>query len=193
MWEAVVLLTAASASAFGSGVLRVATGLPLGFAILAVAWRLGWLPSTVYPWVAPSAHSPLVVAALATLTDAAQYGVHRLTHAARSESHAVHHAHRKPTSVDAFRTGAWDAALQLMLPILCVLWAVRPSRVETTAYGVLYGLWLQYIHSDHPRALKHRSRVWVTPAFHRRHHTHPQTNFGHVLRVWDDLGRTARD
>jgi len=38
-----------------------------------------------------------------------------------------------------------------------------------------------------------RSRLLVTPAFHREHHTHPHANFAHVFSVLGTLAGTRLD
>ena len=191
MWEAALLCSALSVATFGRAVICVRTGLPLGFGVLAVAWCIRALPPSVYlprPTVVGVARD---VVAMVACTDLAQYCIHRWSHARRSRSHALHHVHTHPRSTDAFRTGVADACVQLMVPILLSLWAVRPERVSTTVFGVGYALWLQFIHSDSAWCLAFRSTLLVTPSFHRLHHTKPHRNFGHVLTIWDVLGKTA--
>lgn len=164
------------------------TGLPTGLGVIASAWCLGALPPSVYPFTDP----PLGVVGTQTCvlviaTDAMQFVTHRLSHVMRSRSHSEHHKRTHPTVSDAFHTGWADALCQLMIPVLLSIWIIKPARESATAYGIFYGLWLQWIHSDNTRALACRSRVFVTPAHHRLHHIHPHKNFGHVLRMWDIL------
>ena len=194
MIEAVVVLTALSHALFASRPHRVLSGLPLGFGAIGIGWTCAWLPPSVYPFraVAPSELTIEVLRLLFTV-DALQFGVHWLTHRYALSSHARHHVHRAPRVGDAFRTGVVDGLLQLIAPIWVALWIWRPSRIGTSVFGVLYGLWLQWIHSDHPLALSCRSSLFVTPAHHRVHHQHPRTNYGHVLRVWDRVCGTDRD
>lgn len=193
MLEAVVALTALSHLLFAAQPHRVLSGLPLGFAALGIGWSCGWLPPSVYPLRAVSASAfGLDVARLVLTVDALQFGVHWLTHRCMLSAHAQHHVHRAPSAGDAFRTGALDGLMQLIAPIWVALWMWRPSRLATSAFGVAYGLWLQWIHSDDPAALAKRSAWFVTPAHHRVHHQYPRTNYGHVLRVWDRACGTDR-
>lgn len=189
MWEAFVSLVVLSRWWFG-----MPNHLTLGFATMATGWVAHWLPSSVYP-LQSVAVSTLgrEVGALTITVDALQFGVHWWMHALRMRSHARHHIHKTPRVQDAFDTGAVDGVLQLIVPIYVAMWMWRPSRVSASAFGVLYGLWLQWIHSDDPNSLSCTSTVFVTPAYHRIHHLHANVNFGHVLRVWDRVCDTQAD
>ena len=196
MYEACVILPVASALLFGPGVLSVHTGFPLAFSLLWIAWITHLLPPEVYHWMPGEGGTSVLleVTNLVLVTDALQYVMHRAGHTAWRGSHGVHHRHTHPTARDAFVTGLVDAVLQLLVPIYASLWFLRPCRVATSAFGVGYGLWLQWIHcapasapsdTDVPMALR-----FVTPAYHHVHHVRPNKHYGHVLCIWDWLGGT---
>ena len=167
------------------------TGLPTAFALIAAAWFARAFPASVYTWDCRGPpYVMLEVACLLTLTDALQYGTHRTAHRLWYGSHAIHHHFVRPRATDAFRTGFVDAVCQLIIPVLASVRIVAPSRIAVSLFGVLYAMWLQFIHSDHPRCLRLTSSVWVTPAYHREHHATPNRNFGHLLRVWDVVAGT---
>ena len=191
MLEAFVSLVVFSRWCFDTP--KILPQLTLGFTTLALGWVARWLPSSVYP-LQDVAASTLCreVGALTITVDALQFGVHWWMHALRVRSHAHHHIHKTPRVEDAFDTGAIDGVLQLMVPIYAAVWMWRPSRIGASTFGLLYGLWLQWIHSDDPTSLSRTSTLFVTPAYHRAHHLHANVNYGHVLRVWDRARGTSR-
>jgi sterol desaturase/sphingolipid hydroxylase (fatty acid hydroxylase superfamily) len=163
---------------------RHVSGTPLAVVFLGALWAVGGLPRSVYT----PGFSVLGVGALVVCIDTLQYASHRLAHTLWRGSHGVHHQRTDPTSDDAFFTGLADAFLQLLLPLWLTLSLVRPSYETTCIFGAIYGLWLQFIHS---RLFPlWRSRLLVTPAFHREHHTHPNANFAHVFSALDTLAGT---
>ena len=194
MWEAVIAVCILTRLAFGLKSVVVRTGLPSAFGFIGLLWHLQLLPPSLYEFTAvPVSTLAIEFVLLVALTDGLQYASHRVMHQMRVASHAVHHSRKYPAVHDAFYTGYADAVLQLLVPLVASLWIVRPSRLSTDGFGVFYGLWLQWIHSDESAALAQTSRYLVTPSHHRLHHINPRVNFGHVLRAWDQLGGTDMD
>lgn len=172
--DALCIVGAANALVWGPR--SLCTGFPLAALYFGTLLLVGCLPMGRGNAIA-----------LAVLVDALQYASHRLLHILRISSHHVHHRHTHPTPREAFDTGIADAVLQLLVPITVAVWLVRPTRSALIAYGAAYSMWLQYIHSG----TTHREwRILVSPAAHRKHHTHPNVNFGHLLTVWDRIGGT---
>ena len=189
MWEACVSITALSAGLMGLPSIFVPTGFPLAGALIGACWFLQLLPSSVYPLVGGGPSDVLTACQTVVMVDLVQYGLHRLSHVYWKASHGIHHVHTKPTRLDAFNTGVLDGIYQLITPIIVVAWVVRPSRAAITLFGAFYSLWLQEIHSTTSR-IEWLAPYFVTSAYHRVHHAHPQKNFGHVLTLWDHVGGT---
>lgn len=187
MYEVLISLPALSLLLFGGA--GAWTGLPVGLGALLIAWHAGALPESVYPLELTSA-AWKDAAALAVLVDGMQFCIHYACHAANFGAHNVHHRALRPTAADAFRTGVADALLQLVLPVYAGLLLLAPCRLGASCFGVGYGLWLQWIHCD--VAWGAPLGLLVTPDFHRTHHSHPATNFGHLLTIWDLAAGTAR-
>ena len=52
--------------------------------------------------------------------------------------------------------------------------------------GAAYSVWLQY----HSGTAHGEWRWFMSPGAHRKHHTHPHVNYGHLVTVWDRIGGT---
>ena len=182
--DATVLIGGANVAMWGWSTLwRPLTGFPLAALVFGGVLHLGWLPAHTMTSGEVSCGE---VVGLGILVDLVQYGVHRVMHAWHVSSHLVHHEWTRPRPEAAFYTGLGDACLQVLGPILGVVWVVRPARGSLIMYGMLFSLWLQYLHSSYPSLI-------VSPAFHAVHHTSPGKNFGHVLTLWDHCFRTAKE
>ena len=162
------------------------TGFPLMFGCLGAAWACGALPASLDAW---GAFEPAAFVALLVGVDLAQTALHRLAHTRwrhtpLGRAHAVHHRHRRPAPEDAFDTGAADALVQLVAPVLAALRAVAPSRATAVAYGAAYSWWLLFLHSSpdvhYPRLA---ALGLVTPAHHHAHHAHPASRFSTLFRA----------
>ena len=126
------------------------------------------------------------MASMMTCMDIIQFVTHVIEHRAHFKSHSRHHAHTDPSAIHAFQTGWADAMVGLMIPLLISLADATKQNVGRALEGVR--AWLQCIHSDHPRALKLRSKIFVTPQYHRLHHKHPPTKFRpHICRLGLDV------
>ena len=119
--------------------------------------------------------------------DALQYITHRLSHKIFYHSHSKHHVYKEPSPHDAFKTGMIDAVFQLILPIIMTIYYIKPVRGSLIIFGLVYSIWLQFIHSN----IAFKSSILVSPCFHKTHHRIPNKNFGHVLTIWDHLFCTA--
>ena len=188
MLDVLVFIGLVNVSFFGLYSLFVLPGLLLAGCVLAAYAYFDLLPSTMWTHGRPSFYDCLQ---MAIIQDGIQFCLHMLEHRFHFQSHRVHHRHVHPTSLDAFHTGTMDGLIQLVLPLWITLHVVEPNKTSAALFGTCYALWLQWIHADNTFALKLRSKFFVTPTFHRRHHTHPCTNFGHILTLWDWLCGTA--
>lgn len=175
MWDAVLLILLANVG-WAHGV--AVHGFPLAFAVFAALWCTDGLPHPVYSYRTPPLTFASDVASLLLMIDVTQTAVHvmahtRLKHTLLGRSHRIHHERVVPTPQDAFHTGIIDALMQLVLPLVAAVHAIRPSRGALILFGALYSNWLHYLHSGtgDPRVL--RKLGLVTPAMHARHHTHP--------------------
>lgn len=188
MWDVFLLIATVNASVFGLRALFVMPGLCFAGCVLAMFGALGGLPVEMDDHGLVSLYN---LVCMAVLQDGIQFAIHVGEHRCHLRSHNIHHKNVHPCSLNAFQTGWVDAIVQLIVPLGVTLWAIRPNKTTAGVFGAWYSLWLQWIHADDPASLKLHSRVFVTPAFHRRHHTHPYTNLGHVLVCWDQLTGTA--
>lgn len=186
--NAIVCVAGAVAGAHGlARVIAPWTGLPLLATALGSAAAVGAIPATC--WDVTSTPDLAALAALVVSVDALQYVAHRAAHRAWRRTHAVHHAHVRPRVADAFDTHPVDALLQLVLPLLLALHLVRPTLATVTCFGAGYACWLLWLHD--PKAHGGLSRLVVTPAYHRVHHTEPHRCLAHVFPLWDVLGGTT--
>ena len=189
MWDVFLFIALTNTLVFGVRSFFVKTGLPLALLLLWISYCAQFLPPEMYT------HGPTRVSSMAsmmTCMDIIQFVTHVIEHRAHFKSHSRHHAHTDPSAIHAFQTGWADAMVGLMIPLLISLWLTRPNKTSAALFGGGSAAWLQCIHSDHPRALKLRSKIFVTPQYHRLHHKHPQQNFGHIFVVWDWMCGTAR-
>ena len=129
------------------------------------------------------------IISLTILVDFIQFNLHLLEHKLHFKSHSIHHRKTTPSCCDAFHTGIFDAALQLVLPIYIAICVVDPNKTSLIAFGCFYAYWLQWIHSNSPYALSIKSSFFVTPSYHRIHHQQPTKNLSHVFIIWDQLLR----
>lgn len=192
--DAVACVAIANALAFDADSLRTPkTGFPLTFACLLIVDAARLLPAIT------QVHSYAVraweVTALFLFVDAMQYVLHRCMHRWCSWSHAIHHTYRVPSQKTAFHTGWLDASVQLLAPMYAAVWTVAPQRGSLICFGVLYSVWLQWIHIPRPRHTPLEARLhaigFVTPSFHQVHHKDPRKHFGHFVQAWDCMGGTC--
>ncbi len=165
------------------------TGMPLLFGLLAFAWYMHLLPSSVYFYGNPHL---LHLSILFISVDFIQFALHFAFHKKIFGlyvygAHNIHHKVKDPTPKDAFSTGFLDSIIQLILPIYLGILFVEPNRTTVILFGLLYSQWLLYIHSDWSEL----SRYLVSPKYHKKHHQNLEINFAHVLPLWDHLLNTT--
>lgn len=131
--------------------------------------------------------------------DATYYGLHRVLHMVGVlwRFHAVHHTDLELDVSSALRHHPGEALLTG-----AVAGAIAPllgaTAAEISGFAAL-GFAVQVIaHANialPPRLVRILERFIVTPDFHRRHHGRDaefyNSNFGHILTLWDRVFRTA--
>lgn len=165
------------------------TGMPLLFTLLACAWNLFLLPSSVYVHGIPSIYQ---IWLLVISVDFIQFFLHFSFHKKLFglnlfNSHNVHHKAKNPTPKDAFSTGIFDSIIQLIIPIYLSIHLIKPNRTTVITFGLLYSQWLLYIHSEWSEI----SNYLVSPSYHKEHHKNQKVHFAHVFPLWDYLMNTC--
>ena len=187
---------------------RANLGLWLLGAILmaAVCGACGW---TVAAWAADAGvgllnalGAPVGAGIVATILalDAVSYGWHRANHRVGLlwRFHRVHHADADYHVSTALRFHPGELLLALPVRLAAVILLGAPP-VAVVLFEALFGIAnvLEHGNFDVPSRLERGvSRVLVTPALHRRHHSAAwsdlDTNFGTIFCVWVRLARTFR-
>lgn len=163
------------------------SGYPLMFSVLGTLWYTGCLPATAYIHEVAPGTVAVEFCALLVGTEAAQTTLHRLLHTSLKHTpigraHSRHHTHRHPEPQDAFYTGALDALVQLVVPVVALIWILRPHRLSLALFGAFYSFWLHLLHSDWDvPALAHLGLV--DPEYHRVHHRRTNVHFSNVFRI----------
>lgn len=186
MLDAILFIAFWNCTLFGLESVIVLPGLPFAFAIFGCMYFLNAFPEKTYLHDQPLL---LEIIALTILVDFIQFNLHLLEHKLHFKSHSIHHRKTTPSCCDAFHTGIFDAALQLVLPIYIAICVVDPNKTSLITFGCFYAYWLQWIHSNSPYALSIKSSFFVTPSYHRIHHQQPTKNLSHVFILWDQLLR----
>ncbi len=140
----------------------------------------------------------LAVVLTVLLLDAVSYVWHRANHRIRLlwRFHQVHHSDAAFSISTGLRFHPGELLLSLPLRLAAILVLGAPAAA-VLVFELLFALANLVEHGDIdlPPGLECRlSRVFVTPALHRRHHS-PQlaeldSNFGTVFSFWDRLGRS---
>ena len=186
MWDAFIIISFFSLFWYKSLKEIPISGIPLLFLFLAFSFYGNFFPKNVYFYNTPSIFefSSMVVA-----TDFLQFLIHTGTHKKVFgkliyDSHNIHHREKNPQPKDAFSTGFLDAFIQLIIPLYISILLVKPNRCSVILFGLLYSQSLFLIHSDKKAFL---SKYLVSAEYHKKHHKNPDTNFSHILPVWDFL------
>jgi sterol desaturase/sphingolipid hydroxylase (fatty acid hydroxylase superfamily) len=135
------------------------------------------------------------------LLDFAGYWVHRWQHrfGVWWELHAVHHSQRQLSLWSDDRNHVLDdIVLASIFAALALVIGVPPSQYVVLVAVTNLAQSLQHVNARIPFGWL-LGRMFVSPAFHRRHHaigyghegTHYGCNFGVLLPWWDMLFRTA--
>jgi sterol desaturase/sphingolipid hydroxylase (fatty acid hydroxylase superfamily) len=138
------------------------------------------------------AHFVVLYAAM----DGINYWVHRALHASPLlwAFHSIHHSQRELTPLTNFRFHFVDIFVRMLVQFLPGLVLGTPSAVWIPS------IWLQtaleaLAHADLDWSYGRLGRVFVSPAFHRLHHSleprHHNRNFSTGLSFWDGLFGTA--
>ena len=192
----------------------------LGFPRRAPAGHLGerWLGNmglflanaAVVLWVMPALIAPADSEALPDgwlaaiggllFLDLLSYAAHRLFHAVPPlwRLHSVHHTDIDLDATTAVRHHPLEfAAIFAATALLATAVGVSPATVALYGAIALAAQMLQHANIRLPGRLERLAgALFVTPAFHRTHHSlareDSETNFGTVLSLWDHLFGTAR-
>jgi sterol desaturase/sphingolipid hydroxylase (fatty acid hydroxylase superfamily) len=166
-------------------VILIGAGFSSGLARLApwlVLPRLAAVPQWCY----------LVVAVVAI--DAVDWLAHLANHRVRSlwRLHAVHHSQEELSILSTFRTHplAHVSFVISAIPILALAANTTTPAAVLTAYACLGAL----PHANVRCGYGWLGAVFVSPAYHRRHHAPTgrlDVNLGTVLTVWDRMARRA--
>jgi sterol desaturase/sphingolipid hydroxylase (fatty acid hydroxylase superfamily) len=161
-------------------------GLCMLATYLTVTWFSGAMPASYYQ----GGLSWRTVVAQLLLTDALQFGVHRLQHIFRyvfRASHRAHHRVLNPCIFDAFNGSIADTCLMVLLPLSMTSQCIEANLASYIAFGSLYAVGLTLIHSEthHPWDLAFTSMGISTPADHHVHHLLQTYNYGHLVTWWD--------
>lgn len=168
---------------------------------LSLALIAGWLALAGRAWpagegietVGPLAALPLWAqfAAALAIYDLAAYWTHRLLHAGWPwRVHATHHSATTLRWLSAERTHPLEVALYAVLPLAPVLVVGLTPALILAAYPLVRAqVFLTHANLDWDYGPLRA--VWVSPRFHRWHHTFAREggnkNFSFLLPLWDIL------
>lgn len=132
----------------------------------------------------------------AFLFDVAYYWLHRLQHAVPFlwRFHAVHHSIEELNAVNC--SHHWtDGLLRVLLITVPMMLLISLRVPEILAIGIILGMWGQVVHANTSMSFGPFDRVFVSPRFHRVHHsldkTHHDKNFAGVFPIIDMVFGTA--
>lgn len=171
----------------------------VGVALLVPVLNAGWLALGVQPLRLGSFANTLpgivagVVLAVA-LYDFLLYWNHRFMHRFFWAVHATHHSIRELSALNSYAHFAEKVSqfLIVALPLGLVRWEHTAIPFAISCVISLSEYW---IHSPTTAQLNGARAVFVTPSFHRIHHSlepqHFDKNFGILFSFWDRLFGTA--
>ena len=133
------------------------------------------------------------------LLDLAGYIFHRASHEVPLlwRLHRVHHSDQNVDASTTFRAHPLSLLVFIGFDFI-VVYALGIAPIGVLVYAVckLLTMWLS--HADitpAPRVSAFFAALFVTPAFHHRHHSaeqiHTDSNYGEVLTIWDRLFGTV--
>ncbi len=108
--------------------------------------------------------------------------------------HAIHHSETALNPATLFREHPLDPVVNSVITYapMALLGGSIWAGTLLVVYTVVWGL---YTHSDLPMSWGPLKYVFITPAYHRIHHSieprHWDKNFGHIFTLWDWLFGTA--
>jgi len=152
------------------------------------------------PWLQldllASMSPPLQMITMITVSDFVGYWNHRWKHSNRHlwSFHSIHHSQTKLTIVSNHRFHFVDETLLR-------LWIFIPFQILGTSVATWMWLdflmaWILYLqHSEWNWSYGRLGRIFVSPAFHRKHHSRDErlqnSNYAMLFSFWDDLFGTA--
>jgi sterol desaturase/sphingolipid hydroxylase (fatty acid hydroxylase superfamily) len=130
------------------------------------------------------------------VSDLLGYWIHRARHASPLLwwFHAIHHSQTRLTVVTNYRFHFVDETVQRLL--LFVPFLILGTGVTVWLWADILMAWLLLIqHSEWDWSYGRLGRVFVSPVFHRKHHSTDLSlrdrNFSMLFAFWDDLFGTA--
>ena len=106
--------------------------------------------------------------------------------------HRVHHSDEVIDSSTALRFHPGEALFRFVAVAIAILcFGISPMAVVVSAsLFLLVNIW-EHANVETPRVLRHLSVIFVTPDFHRVHHSseadHQACNLGTILTIWDRI------
>lgn len=143
----------------------------------------GWGPLSRQPFW-------LILLETLVLGDFCSYWVHRGLHrsALLWRIHAIHHSAKTIRWSTIGRVHPLNELANYCMGVLPCIAIGLPVKAVLTVIPVMMW-WAVMVHCDFNTAFAPLSKVFVSPRFHRWHHTHSQeggsSNFGNFLALWD--------
>ena len=129
------------------------------------------------------------------LGDLGYYVAHRMMHTAPLwRTHKFHHSIREIYWFSGLRTSAMNSLI-IRIPYLIALCAFGITQQEMAVVAIGLAAVNFWVHANANISLGRLNYLFITPAFHRIHHSMEAraegTNFGNILSCWDYLFGTA--
>lgn len=175
---------------FVVGMLISNLALPIGHtgaALLAAERHWGLLNYISAPsWIA------LIVSIV--IIDFIQWACHWTMHHSQLvwRIHRVHHSDEVIDTSTAFRFHPAETLYRFLAQAIAILVVGIPAIavVVSAALFIAFNVW-EHANVETPRVLRRLSGIFVTPDFHRIHHSsearHQGSNLGTLLTIWDRL------
>jgi sterol desaturase/sphingolipid hydroxylase (fatty acid hydroxylase superfamily) len=170
----------------------------LGVFNLSFIFFLSFALNFVWPEMDPLSTNSVTFLVTVLLLDAYTYFWHRLVHTFSLlwRFHKVHHSDMALESTSAFRFHFVEVGLSFLLRSI-VLRLLGLPVLAVVVYEAVFQFMnvLQHSNLQFPEVVeKTLSRLFVTPALHRKHHdvilSHQRTNYSTVLSLWDQMFNT---
>jgi len=180
---------------FLSPTFRVVSSVMVAFVLLSVATLLGRHdPQRLVKGFGPLSRQPIALMWLETLivSDLIAYWTHRAMHRAPWlwRFHAIHHSAKTIRWSTIGRVHPVNEAFNYAVGVLPCLALGLPLDVLLSMIPVM--MWLAVLaHSDFKLTYGPLRSIFVSPVFHRWHHTHSHeggnSNFANVFSLWDRI------
>jgi sterol desaturase/sphingolipid hydroxylase (fatty acid hydroxylase superfamily) len=150
----------------------------------------GYTIAALMPW-------PLLVKIIAAVVvfDFLQWGNHWIRHKVRPfwHFHSVHHSQRELNTFTDLRIHAVEYCIAETLAFIPML-ALGVPALAVMGVGGFRMWYARFVHANIGTNLGPLKHVFVTPQYHRVHHSiepqHQDKNFGVLLTVWDRMAGT---